>query len=120
MRILAYGIAANYTYEYLSIGEDTSIKSVCLFSKIMIHVFRENYLRTRDEEDTKRLMAQNAARGWPRMLGSIDYMHWSGRFARQHGTVSTLAIIVIQTLYLKKWPRRISGSSMTSLACKDL
>jgi hypothetical protein len=40
----------------------------------MIHVFGEKYLGA-PNEDTKRLMAMNEARGWPEMLGSNDYMH---------------------------------------------
>jgi hypothetical protein len=76
MRVIAYGIPADYTDEYLPIGEDTTIKSVRMFAKVMIHVFGLTYLRAPNEEDTIRLMAMNEKRGWPGMLGSIDCMHW--------------------------------------------
>jgi L-lysine 2,3-aminomutase len=37
MRVIAYGIPADYTDEYLCIGEDTTILSVRLFAKTIIH-----------------------------------------------------------------------------------
>ena len=77
MRVIAYGIPADYADEYLRIGEDTTIKSVRLFAKVMIRVFGPTYLRAPNEDDTKRLMAINERRGWPGMLGSIDCMHWT-------------------------------------------
>jgi hypothetical protein len=74
MRVIAYGIPADYTDEYLCIGEDTTILSVRLFAKTIIRVFGPEYLRS-SNEDTKNLMAINVARGWSGMLGSIDCMH---------------------------------------------
>jgi hypothetical protein len=38
MRVIAYGIPADYTDEYLRIGEDTTILSVRLFAKTIIRV----------------------------------------------------------------------------------
>jgi hypothetical protein len=48
---------------------------VRLFAKAIIRVFGPEYLRSPNEEDTKKLMAMNEARGWPGMLESIDCMH---------------------------------------------
>jgi hypothetical protein len=76
MRVLAYGILANYADEYLRIGEDTTMESVRRFCKVMIRVFEPTYLRAPNEQDISRLLSENAARGWPRMLGSVDCMHW--------------------------------------------
>jgi hypothetical protein len=77
MRVIAYGIPADYADEYLRIGEDTVMESVRRFAKVMIKVFGPEYLRAPNEEDTKRLMAINEKRGWPGMLGSVDCMHWT-------------------------------------------
>jgi hypothetical protein len=76
MRVLAYGIPADYADEYLRISEDTTIESVHRFCKVMIHVFGPTYLRAPNEQDISRLLGENAARGWPGMLGSVDCMHW--------------------------------------------
>ena len=77
MRVLAYGIPADYTDEYLRIGQDTTTESVCRFAKLVIRLYGEKYLRAPNEEDTKRLMEMNEKRGWPGMLGSLDCMHWT-------------------------------------------
>jgi hypothetical protein len=77
MRVLAYGIPADYTDEYLRIGQDTTTESVRRFAKMVIRLYGETYLRAPNEEDTKRLMEMNEKRGWPGMLGSLDCMHWT-------------------------------------------
>ena len=43
----------------------------------MTTVFGPAYLRAPTEEDTQRLMIESEVRGWPGMLGSLDYMHWT-------------------------------------------
>ena len=75
MRVIVYGVPADYIKEYLRIGENTTLKCVRVFAKTLIRVFRPEYLRA-PNEDTKKLMAMNEARGWPVMLGSVDCMHW--------------------------------------------
>ena len=77
MRVIAYGVLANYADEYLRSGEDTTIESVRRFAKVIIRVFGPGYLWAPNEDDTKKLMASNEMRGWPGMLGSIDCMHWN-------------------------------------------
>ncbi|KAE8772691.1 Cell division cycle 5-like protein [Hordeum vulgare] len=68
MRVIAYGVPADYADEYLRIGEDTTIESVHRFQKVIIRVFGPEYLRASNEDDTKKLMASNERRGWPGML----------------------------------------------------
>jgi hypothetical protein len=77
MRVIAYGIPADYTDEYLRIGEDTTSESVRRFARMIIKLFGPTYLRAPNEDDTKRLMEINEKRGWPGMLGSLDCMHWT-------------------------------------------
>jgi len=77
MRVIAYGVPADYADEYLRIGEDSTIESVRRFAKVIVRVFGPEYLRAPNEDDTKKLMASNERRGWPGMLGSIDCMHWT-------------------------------------------
>ena len=53
MRVIAQGIPADYTDKYLRIGEDTMLKCVCVFAKVIIRVFGPKYLHAPNEEDTK-------------------------------------------------------------------
>jgi hypothetical protein len=77
MRVIAYGIPADYTDEYLRIGVQTTTDCVRMFAKMVIKLYGETYLRAPNEDDTKRLMEINEKRGWPGMLGSLDCMHWT-------------------------------------------
>nr|XP_051197130.1 uncharacterized protein LOC127310499 [Lolium perenne] len=77
MRVIAYSIPADYTDEYLRIGEDTTTESVRRFARMIIKLYGPTYLRAPNEDDTKRLMEINEKRGWPGMLGSLDCMHWT-------------------------------------------
>jgi hypothetical protein len=77
MRVIAHGIPADYTDEYLCIGVQTTMDCVRMFAKMVIKLYGETYLRALDEQDTKRLMEINEKRGWPGMLGSLDCMHWT-------------------------------------------
>ncbi|XP_075499748.1 uncharacterized protein LOC142538276 [Primulina tabacum] len=56
MRILAYGVGADATDEYIKIGESTAIESVKRFIQAMIEVFGDLYLRSPNAEDIERLL----------------------------------------------------------------
>jgi hypothetical protein len=77
LRMLAYGIPADLIDDHLAMGESTAIKSVKRFVVAIVQVYGATYLRAPNAEDTARLLEENAARGFPGMLGSIDCMHWS-------------------------------------------
>ena len=57
------------------IGESTAIESLKKFVKAIIAVFGDEYLRSPNSSDIARLLEINSDRGFPGMLGSIDYMH---------------------------------------------
>jgi hypothetical protein len=92
MRVIAYGIPADYIDEYLCIGEDTTIKSVRLFANTVIHVFGLTYLHSPNEEDTIRLMAMNEKTSWPGMFESLDYMPCTWKNCAQRHGMACIAV----------------------------
>ena len=76
LRILAYGVATDSTDEYMRIGKSTAVESLKKIVKVVVNIFSEKYLRSPNSNNIARLLAVNEKRGFPRMLGSIDYMHW--------------------------------------------
>ena len=76
IRMLAYGVSADYTDEYVRIGESTALESLKHFCRAVIEVFGDEYLRAPNQADTARLLAVAEERGFPGMLGSVDCMHW--------------------------------------------
>ena len=46
------------------------------FTQGIIHLYGEEYLRRPTPEDLQRLLDIREVRGFPGMIGSIDYMHW--------------------------------------------
>ncbi|XP_020266390.1 uncharacterized protein LOC109841871 [Asparagus officinalis] len=76
-RQLAYSVLADYVDEYVQIGESTAIESLKKFVTAVVEVFGDEYLRSPNSDDLKRLLAIGERRGFPGMLGSIDCMHWT-------------------------------------------
>uniref|UniRef100_A0A2N9G0I7 DDE Tnp4 domain-containing protein n=1 Tax=Fagus sylvatica TaxID=28930 RepID=A0A2N9G0I7_FAGSY len=93
LRILAYGVAADSTDEYVRIGESTAIESLKRFVKAVVNIFSEEYLRSPNSNDIARLLAVNEKRGFPGMLGSIDCMHWKWKNCptawKEHSSIFT-------------------------------
>ncbi|XP_075670255.1 uncharacterized protein LOC142640027 [Castanea sativa] len=83
IRMLAYGVSTDFMDEYLRIGETTTIKSLKFFVKTVVSIFSEKYLRSPNNNDIARLLAAGQHHGFPRMLGSIDCLHWRKNYLRK-------------------------------------
>ena len=59
LKILAYGVAANSTNEYVRIGESIVVKNLKKFVKAVVNIFSEKYLRSPNSNDIARLLAVN-------------------------------------------------------------
>ncbi|XP_065631858.1 uncharacterized protein LOC112025874 [Quercus suber] len=76
LRMLAYGVVADFTDEYMRIGESTAIESLKKFVEAIVDIYSTEYLRSPNSNDIARLLRVGEMRGFPEMLGSIDCMHW--------------------------------------------
>ncbi|XP_010473788.1 PREDICTED: uncharacterized protein LOC104753197 [Camelina sativa] len=73
---MAYGSAADAYDEYLRLAESTAMLCLEKFVEGIVHLFGDEYLRRPTPEDVQRLLDIGEIRGFPRMIGSIDCMHW--------------------------------------------
>ncbi|XP_073119727.1 uncharacterized protein [Henckelia pumila] len=73
VRLLAYDVAGDVADEYLRIGASTPLECLKIFCRAVYDIFSEQYLRQPTREDVARITAENARRGFPGMLGSIDF-----------------------------------------------
>jgi hypothetical protein len=53
MWMIAYVITADYTNDYLHIGDDTTLESIQMFAKVIIRLFGPTYIWSPNEDDTK-------------------------------------------------------------------
>uniref|UniRef100_A0A2N9F248 Uncharacterized protein n=1 Tax=Fagus sylvatica TaxID=28930 RepID=A0A2N9F248_FAGSY len=72
LRMLAYEVTADFMDEYVRIGESTAMESLKKFVKAVVSIFSEEYLRSLNNKDIARLLADGESHGFPRMLGFID------------------------------------------------
>ncbi|XP_020243553.1 uncharacterized protein LOC109821808 [Asparagus officinalis] len=71
-RMLAYGLPADATDEYVKISKSTAIESMPKFCHAMVEIFAERYLRTPNANDIARLLYIGKKRDFSGMLGSLD------------------------------------------------
>jgi hypothetical protein len=62
--------------DYIRMAKSTAMECMSIFCRAVVSVFGSNYLRTPNEKDTARILAQNVERGFPVMLGSINCIPW--------------------------------------------
>jgi hypothetical protein len=72
---LASGCSSDGCDEYHQLGDSTAMESLYRFTNAVIGAFEGYHLRRPTGADINFLLQQNAARGFPGMLGSIDCMH---------------------------------------------
>jgi Plant transposon protein len=77
LRILAYGGSSDSVDEYLRLSYTSALYSLRAFRREVVKVFGTEHLRAPTEADLRRIMAVNAARGFPGCVGSIDCHHWA-------------------------------------------
>jgi hypothetical protein len=77
LRMLAYGTSADQLDEFVRLGASTVLLTLQKFCESVIRIYGAEYLRKPTPADLELLLAENAARGFPGMIGSIDCMHWS-------------------------------------------
>jgi hypothetical protein len=76
LRMLAYGVSADSFDENFQMGASTVLETVQKFTRPIVHIYGHRYLRTPNEHDIVQLLAKAEQRGFPGMIGSIDFMHW--------------------------------------------
>ena len=74
--MLVYGGAADFNDEYLQLSETTLFDCMEFFCNAVVSIYSTEYLRYPTASDLERLLTIGAKQGFPRMLGSLDCMHW--------------------------------------------
>ncbi|XP_010445262.1 PREDICTED: uncharacterized protein LOC104727898 [Camelina sativa] len=103
IHMMAYECSADAVDEYLRLAETTAHKCLEKFVEGVIHLFGDIYLRRPKTEDLQRLLNIGEQRGFPRMVGSIDCMHWEWKncpiaWKEQYSRGSGKPTIVLEAL----------------------
>ncbi|KAJ9565986.1 hypothetical protein OSB04_001952 [Centaurea solstitialis] len=80
-RMLAYGVSADSTDEYVKIGESMVLEALKRFCRAIVEVFGERYLRTPNANDVARLLQIGEQRGFPGSNNDINVLETSHLFA---------------------------------------
>ena len=76
IRMLAYGSPADLMDETFGVAESTTVECLIHFVTGVRSLFGAQYLHKPTSKDIQRLLQVAEQRGFPRMLGSLDCMHW--------------------------------------------
>ncbi|XP_059315422.1 uncharacterized protein LOC132066037 [Lycium ferocissimum] len=89
-RMLAYGLPADATDEYVKIGESTAIESMKRFCRAIVEVFGQQYLRSPTANDVARLLHIGEQRGFPGMLAARSRDQFDARTSGFKGPGSSV------------------------------
>ena len=93
--MLAYGLLADAIDEYIKIEKSTTTESLKRFCHAIVKEFADVYLKSPNATDVARLLHIGKDYGFPRILGSLNCMHWkwknyptawAGQYAGHSGT----------------------------------
>mmetsp|Transcript_23159 Transcript_23159/g.54155 ORF Transcript_23159/g.54155 Transcript_23159/m.54155 type:complete len:163 (-) Transcript_23159:419-907(-) len=99
LRLLAEGGSVDTIAEMYRMAESTLLQTLHLFCRDIIEVFGPEFLRGPNEQELRDLLEQNASRGFPGCIGSLDCSHWdwkncpkawAGQFQGKSGTSSVV------------------------------
>ncbi|XP_004305840.1 PREDICTED: uncharacterized protein LOC101293707 [Fragaria vesca subsp. vesca] len=76
MRQPAYEVTTDFYDDYMNITKSTAIEILEHFTKAIWNVYHEHYLRRPTPADLRRLLDKATKRGFPKMIGSLDFIHW--------------------------------------------
>ena len=120
IRQLAYGLPADTLDESFRMAESTALECLRRFCAAVIAVFGEEYLRTPNEADVKRLLEEERQEVFPECLYLLTVCTGSGKTAPLLGMVSSLARRRRQQLSLKQLHLMTCGSGMRFSVFLDL
>jgi len=79
-RVLAYGESYDRADEYVRLSKSTievaTKKLIEFIVEFIVEEWEPVYLRALNDEEVKRMLERNAARGMPGCIGSLDCSHW--------------------------------------------
>jgi hypothetical protein len=74
-QMIAYGVAADSTDDYMRVGESTTLQYLRRFTITVVEVFELEFLGLPNVQDTTRLLLIGESRGFLGILGSINCMN---------------------------------------------
>ncbi|XP_068309817.1 uncharacterized protein [Pyrus communis] len=77
LRMLAYGASADQVDKITRMGKSTILESLMTCCGAIESIYIAEYLRKPTNMDLQRHLKKAEMRGFPRMIGSIDCMHWT-------------------------------------------
>ena len=77
IRQLAYGLPLDTTDKYCWLAKTTARQNLEIFCGVIQEFYGPTYLRAPNKDNLKRILEENAARGFPGCIGSLDCMHWA-------------------------------------------